>query len=170
MMHTRFAYTPSNTMPLSPRAAGRFEIRDPPPPSLFTHTARYSTIPRGIPSPGATALDRRTRRRPVIDSTATPRPRTRANARTAERGDATARTKTLDRRAFAFRIGICTRHVDAPGVMVPLPVVLLPRGWHAEAEAEDVGDRFVVHAGARTRTRARARGEVVLFPDARIGR
>ena len=47
-----------------------------------------------------------------------------------------------------------------------LPVVLLPRGWHAEAEAEDVGDRFVVHAGARTR--ARARGEVVLFhPDAR---
>ena len=60
MMHTRFAYIPSNTMPLSPRAAG--SIRDPP-PSLFTHTARYSTIPRGIPSPGATALGRRTRRR-----------------------------------------------------------------------------------------------------------
>ena len=160
MMNTRFAYKMQHHAPLP---AGRGVD-----PNPIRHCLRtQSDIPRShvdIPStarrrsPHSTARERP--RRPVIDRESLDRER----ARTHERPSAATRPR--ERRPHA-RSRIRTRHVDARhGAM--LPVVLLPRGRHAEAEAEDVGDRFVVPARARTRTRARARGEVVLFhPDAR---
>ena len=116
------------------------------PLSLFRHTVRYSTTPRGHRSNVATSFAALDRARANASPGGRPRiarPRTRANDRAHERGDATARTKTLNRirnrDRHAFVSATWTRH----GAV--LPVVLLPRGRHAEAEAEDVGDRFVVH-------------------------
>ena len=169
MIHTRFVSRTHHPTPCpSPHGPrGRFEIRDPPPPSLFTHTARYSTIPRGIPSVAAHD-DARTNASSGdrLDRDSLDRERARTRERPSAGTRPRERRRSIAAHSFAFAFVRATWTRRGHGAM--LPVVLLPRGWHAEAEAEDVGDRFVVHAGARTRARARARGEVVLFhPDAR---
>ena len=123
MMHTRFAYTPSNTMPLSPRAAGSIRDSRPPPPPPVTvyahsqifHDPTWHPIPGrdGPRSPHTTTRERT--RRPVIDSTATP---STANARERANGRARGRDRANeDARSprIRIRIGIHTRHVDARG-------------------------------------------------------
>lgn len=169
MMHTRFAYTPSNTMPLSPRAAGSIRDSRPPPSvtvyahSQIFHDPTWHPIPGrdGPRSPHTTTSGDRLDRDSLDRERARTRERPSAGTRPRERRRSIAAHSHSHWHSYAPR-GRAGGH----GAM--LPVVLLPRGWHAEAEAEDVGDRFVVHAGARTRARARARGEVVLFhPDAR---
>ncbi len=121
MMHTRFAYIPSNIMPLSPRAAGSIRDSRPPPSvtvyahSQIFHDPTWHPIPGrdGPRSPHTTTRERT--RRPVIDSTATP---STANARERASGRARGRDRANeDARSprIRIRIGIRTRHVDAPG-------------------------------------------------------